>query len=73
MANSLHADPLRAVIALDRQVNQARAVLQRTSELHPDFERRVAALVELVSQRDHVLACRRAYPPALSGRLPPAA
>jgi hypothetical protein len=48
-------DPLRAVITLDRQVCRARAVLQRTSEKHPDFEHRVAALVELVDRRDRVL------------------
>jgi hypothetical protein len=54
---------LRAVIALDRQVSQARSVLQRTSERHPEFERRVAALVDLVSKRDHVLE-RPSPPPA---------
>jgi len=58
-----HADPLRAVMALDQQVSQARAVLQRTSERHPDFERRVSALVKLVSKRDQILT-RRRLPPA---------
>lgn len=53
--NFNNRDPLRAVIALDRQVSRARAALQRTSELDPAFERRVAALVELVSRRDQVL------------------
>jgi len=63
VANSNHNDPLRAVIALDRQVSEARAVLQRTSERHPDFERRVSMLVMLVSKRDQVLT-RRWLPPA---------
>jgi hypothetical protein len=60
-------DPLRAVIALDRQVSRARAVLQRTSEVHPAFERRVAALVELIDRRDGILTRGQPYtlwPPA---------
>ena len=66
MDDSKQADPLRAVIALDRQVRQARAVLQRTSEIHPGFERRVATLGDLVSKRDRVLKDKAApwLPPA---------
>jgi hypothetical protein len=68
VAQSHTVDPLRAVIALDRQVTRARAALQRTSEVDPYFERRVAALVELVDKRDRILNDGR--PPSW---LPPAA
>jgi hypothetical protein len=74
MTDSSKADPLRAVIALDRKVSRARAVLQGTSEVHPHFERRVTALVELVDRRDRVLNRDRVV--KLTGRcpdLPPAA
>ena len=56
MADLNYRDPLRAVITLDRRVGAARSVLQRTNEAHPEFERRVAELVELVSKRDRVLS-----------------
>lgn len=68
MAHFNIVDPLRAVVALDRKVHLARAALLLTSELHPDFERRVAELVELVDKRDRVLVRRK---PCTS--LPPAA
>jgi hypothetical protein len=64
VADLKYRDPLRAVITLDRRVGAARFVLQRTSEAHPEFERRVAELVELVSQRDRVLSDEsRPWPP----------
>lgn len=64
--HSKEIDPLWALITLDRRVSQARAVLQRTSERHPDFERRVALLVDLVERRDSVLA-RKYRRPLFSG------
>ena len=72
MVNFDHLDPLRAVIVLDREVSRARAVLQRTSEVDAAFERRVAALIELVSRRDLVLAGSKPHPAAVCAKLPPA-
>ena len=48
---------------LDWQVTQARKVLQRTSEVHPEFEDRVSKLVKLVSRRDRVFDARRPRSP----------
>jgi hypothetical protein len=45
-------DPLRALLALYRRVDQARNLLQRTRDCDPAFERRVRNLVRLVDQRD---------------------
>lgn len=79
MTHSGHADPLRAVIQLDQKVRQARTVLQHTRESHPQFERRVAALVELVARRDRVLTFPRVETdrgkrgPWISEDTPPAA
>jgi hypothetical protein len=48
-------DSLRTLVALDRQVCEARLLLQETSDFHPDFERRVKRLVRLVDERDQAL------------------
>jgi hypothetical protein len=48
-------DNLRAVRALEEKMVRARSVLQRTTDQHPDFEKRVQKLVYLSDALDQML------------------
>jgi hypothetical protein len=56
MHRPMNVLPLRALAALDRQVQTARTQLQRTTEADPAFEHRVKALVALVRKRDQAFS-----------------
>jgi len=54
----------RLRVSIDDRIHDARSLLQRTPEWHPDFERRLLKLIRLVDQRDE----RQGGPPAAGGR-----
>jgi hypothetical protein len=54
---------LRNLTLLDRRVDQARDVLQRTHDGDPAFEKRVRNLVRLVDERERALLASSARPP----------
>ena len=56
MSNTRVSDTFRALVALDASVSRARLALQRTSDVHPRFERRVKRLIDLIDRRDRALS-----------------
>ena len=59
------SEPWRKLAILDRRVDRARDLLQRTNDCDPAFEERVRNLVRLVDERERgvrALEVRRARP-----------
>jgi hypothetical protein len=48
------------VASLDDRISDARSQLQRTPELHPEFEHRLLKLIRLVDEREARFATPRA-------------
>ena len=45
-------DPIRSLTALDRRLDEARDILQRTDDRDPAFEKRVRDLIRLTDKRE---------------------